>query len=486
MYSVIALALMLPSALAQSTQGNGNCITLAANNICGPTFEGMPVRSSEFNSTEAFNQQLETNFGDPNNIATQFRDVFMCTEEAVKPVVTSLRFQVSYACSRAVTDAVKDGCVVFTKKVPALCNAQCLMSAATLERVIRNSTYCPVGNQTESTKELVLKSMVQTCTMGSDIQSQNENGFCSTGTRAEAANCGWKTFDLAKAECGKLTNDTCCSKLMTPSSQGALNPGIIAAIVILALLVLVGIAMLIYMQLRKSYGSESTSPTYQKDPFKSAKIPNYSPNSTPYSFLPGAGMGTLNSNISAAGMGTPNSKMGGGNKRASTVSGLSIATPFNAYKLVVVTHAYESTLQDELDLQVGDKVYIIREFDDGWALGLHKNTEREGAFPLICTEDISAAANRLTLPVDIGMDWEQGASSPTKEVRISKRVSSVYWEKESRTSSVNPFFGLNSPAPRDSIKPIGKTNKKNIREAGLSLPSDDYYGELDLDLPDRR
>jgi hypothetical protein len=462
--------------MAQSTTGNGSCITLAANNICGPTFEGMPVRASEFNSTEIFNQQLETNFGDPANIAVQFKDVFKCTEEAVRPVVTSLRFQVSYACSRAVIDAVKDGCAVATKKVPALCNAQCLMSAATLERVIRNSTYCPAGNQTETTKELVLKSMVETCGMGSDIQSQNENGFCSTGTRAEAANCGWKTFDLAKTECAKLTNDSCCSKLLTPSSA-SLSPGIIAAIVILALLVLVGIAMLIYMQLRKSYGSESTSPTYQKDPFESAKIPNYNPNIRPTSYITG-GSGTLNTNRQSF-------LMGGGNQnKTSALSGLSTGTPFNAYKLVVVTHVYESTLQDELDLQVGDKVYIIKEFDDGWALGVHKDTEREGAFPLVCTEDVSEAANRLTLPVDTDMDWEQGASS-NKDVRISKRVSSVYWEKESRASSVNPFFGRNSPAPSDS-RPSGKGNRNNAREAGLSLPSDDYYGELDLDLPDRR
>jgi hypothetical protein len=123
---------------------------------------------------------------------------------------------------------------------------------------------------------------------------------------------------------------------------------------------------------------------------------------------------------------------------------------------VVVTHAYEATLQDELVLNVGDKVYIVKEFDDGWALGIHKETEKEGAFPLICTESLPYADEPRN-----------------KEVRISKRVSSVFWEKESHASSVNPFFGKQSP-------------NENPREAGLNLPSDEYYDELDLDLPDRR
>ena len=175
MFSVITSVLLLPSALmAQSTPGNGeSCITLAANNIWGPTFEGMPVRSSEFNSTETFNQQLQTNFGYPDNVATQFRDVFKCTEEAVQPVVTSLRFQVSFACSKAVTDAVKEGCAVPNQNVPGLCNAQCLLSVSSLEQVPRNSTLCPGGNEAESTKERTLKAMADTCAMGSNIQSRS-------------------------------------------------------------------------------------------------------------------------------------------------------------------------------------------------------------------------------------------------------------------------------------------------------------------------
>jgi hypothetical protein len=199
----------------------GSCITLAANNICGPAFAGMPVRASEFNSTETFNQQLQTNFGDPDNVAAQFRDVFKCTEEAVQPVVTSLRFQVSFACSKAVTDAVKEGCAVPNQSVPALCNAQCRLSVSSLEQVLRNSTLCPGGNETESTKERTLKAMADTC--ASNIQSRNENAFCSTGSQAEAAHCGWSTPDLAKTECAKLANDSCCSKLLAPSTPGVLR-----------------------------------------------------------------------------------------------------------------------------------------------------------------------------------------------------------------------------------------------------------------------
>jgi hypothetical protein len=53
---------------------------------------------------------------------------------------------------------------------------------------------------------------------------------------------------------------------------------------------------------------------------------------------------------------------------------------------MVCVFEYQSSLLDEIDLEIGDRVRIIQKFDDGWALGLNLNTDKEGAFPFQCVE----------------------------------------------------------------------------------------------------
>ncbi|KAJ3286554.1 hypothetical protein HK104_008975 [Borealophlyctis nickersoniae] len=49
-----------------------------------------------------------------------------------------------------------------------------------------------------------------------------------------------------------------------------------------------------------------------------------------------------------------------------------------------VVHPYNPSLQDELTLEVGDEVVLLKAFDDGWALGLTPANGNQGAFPLVC------------------------------------------------------------------------------------------------------
>jgi hypothetical protein len=73
--------------------------------------------------------------------------------------------------------------------------------------------------------------------------------------------------------------------------------------------------------------------------------------------------------------------------------------------LMVCVFEYQSSLLDELDLEIGDRVRIIQKFDDGWALGLNLNTDKEGAFPFACVEP---------------------GISGVKSISNNKRVSSIY------------------------------------------------------------
>ena len=49
-------------------------------------------------------------------------------------------------------------------------------------------------------------------------------------------------------------------------------------------------------------------------------------------------------------------------------------------------YPYSKALPDELELEIGDEIVILKEFDDGWALGKIIGTGMEGAFPLVCIQ----------------------------------------------------------------------------------------------------
>lgn len=53
---------------------------------------------------------------------------------------------------------------------------------------------------------------------------------------------------------------------------------------------------------------------------------------------------------------------------------------------MVVTHAYVSTLPDEIDLRVGDVVVVSAKYDDGWSKGLNESTGKRGSFPYVCLD----------------------------------------------------------------------------------------------------
>ncbi|KAJ3031215.1 UNVERIFIED_CONTAM: SH3-domain kinase binding protein 1 [Siphonaria sp. JEL0065] len=57
-------------------------------------------------------------------------------------------------------------------------------------------------------------------------------------------------------------------------------------------------------------------------------------------------------------------------------------------KRVKVIHQYNPTQSDELLLDVGAEVVVIKEFNDGWARGKNPTNGKVGMFPLICVQPI--------------------------------------------------------------------------------------------------
>jgi hypothetical protein len=51
----------------------------------------------------------------------------------------------------------------------------------------------------------------------------------------------------------------------------------------------------------------------------------------------------------------------------------------------VAIEKFTTSGSDELPLDIGDLVYCLKEFDDGWALGCNPITQEQGVFPLMLT-----------------------------------------------------------------------------------------------------
>ena len=67
-----------------------------------------------------------------------------------------------------------------------------------------------------------------------------------------------------------------------------------------------------------------------------------------------------------------------------------LAPPSLEGKNVLVIHPYNATMDDEVDLRVGDFIRVTTEFGDGWCLGYNHTLHSEGIFPSACVGGTSA------------------------------------------------------------------------------------------------
>ncbi|KAJ3108097.1 hypothetical protein HDU97_002332 [Phlyctochytrium planicorne] len=54
---------------------------------------------------------------------------------------------------------------------------------------------------------------------------------------------------------------------------------------------------------------------------------------------------------------------------------------------VLAIHAWEPRLPDQLELQFGDKITVLKSFNDGWASGRNETRHKTGIFPLHCVQN---------------------------------------------------------------------------------------------------
>ncbi|KAJ3398161.1 hypothetical protein HDU80_009216 [Chytriomyces hyalinus] len=59
-------------------------------------------------------------------------------------------------------------------------------------------------------------------------------------------------------------------------------------------------------------------------------------------------------------------------------------SPVQEKKLHIVAYDFVPSMNDEIELRVGDQIDLQQEFDDGWGFGFNTNTQLQGVLPLDC------------------------------------------------------------------------------------------------------
>ncbi|KAJ1553501.1 hypothetical protein HK405_007729 [Cladochytrium tenue] len=89
-----------------------------------------------------------------------------------------------------------------------------------------------------------------------------------------------------------------------------------------------------------------------------------------------------------------------------------------------VLHPYAPTLNDELELAVGQDVIVLRAFDDGWGLGVTPSNGAQGAFPLVCvTSGVASASDGASSVASEALSLASGdPAEREKQVRLSAMI----------------------------------------------------------------
>ncbi|KAI8592875.1 hypothetical protein BDZ88DRAFT_406463 [Geranomyces variabilis] len=153
-----------------------------------------------------------------------------------------------------------------------------------------------------------------------------------------------------------------------------------------------------------------------------------------------------------------------------------------------VLHHYVPTLTDELPLQAGTEIIMVKCFDDGWALGVNPHTGQTGAFPLVC---VAASENVEHTFAPVALAAAERARSPAidrvSDMTFAKRVSSQQYlsrvdltQLAAISTSDRMMGGVRSSATGSgagesfpSIRPAEKTSA-SFRALGTPLPRESF------------
>ncbi|KAH9276479.1 hypothetical protein BSLG_007954 [Batrachochytrium salamandrivorans] len=507
-----------PPSNGSPASGPPACIALDATTPCGPDYAEYPVLQSQFPSISTFNAAVQNNIADLSQVTTSFVDNYGCSSNNVRSMLNVMRYQVSIQCSMVINDAIVAGCTVPSSrpaKGPLLCSAQCTMAGKTTQSVFQNTTACsasPSASILQARSGLITQ-YSNYCTFASNAIAAGAT--CTSGATHERDLCGWRNSTTAIPQCSANFNDDCCVALVKASTGGGGSSapsssqlGLYIGIAIggAVFLIIVGLLAVFLIRRRsQSYGSSKGVDRYEQfrtshrleemevSKPKSSPAALYSP---PTNSLPKVTTNPWQSSAVVAVAVAP-----AATEASSPTPAVQPGSPTNSSPPITmnnlpstarrthVLHPYEPTLPDELQLNVGSDIIMVRSFDDGWALGFDPSTSKQGAFPLVCVAEIddqstvisAAPTTVLAAPestisslrraegdVTLNRRTSSQIVSSADRLAVSSLVATSLREKKQRDQRIQEEISATSPsttALRSDLSTIERRQQEREEEA---------------------
>ncbi|KAJ3370306.1 hypothetical protein HDU91_006306 [Kappamyces sp. JEL0680] len=367
---------------------------LPTDSLCGPAYAGFYVNKS----LKEFNDGMASTINNTAN-ADALEPEF-CVAPAIYSAVNSLRYQASFMCSFYTNQAIVAGCPLppnaqtTQPNGPLLCPIQCNLAFQTLNNILTNKATCPNGGN------FPINVYRDFCSSLQRTIPQNKN-TCNNGTTTDVTFCGFPDQATALSQCPGIASDSCCAALLS-ASQSTESPssGSNSKIVIIVVATIVSVVLVVGVRASSRVDDYEASSVHKEMPPLAAPQFDYKTDSKQeFSFQNSQAFETK----AVAPQDKPKSFLKAPN--------LSLASPLppvpesipqdetlipladmpEGTKTMKVLHPYDATLDDELTLVPGTNIYMVRSFDDGWALGVDPRTGDQGAFPLVCAEELQDA-----------------------------------------------------------------------------------------------
>ncbi|CAG8600132.1 2304_t:CDS:2 [Racocetra fulgida] len=308
-----------------------------------------------------------------------------------------VEFSLSRQCSNSIT-------AITGQPVKSLCNSTCASHASSVLAIAYDPTVCPPPNNT-GLQSLV--NLIKWCGNESNVDSNNST--CISG-------------DLNEPNCDSNNQPSLAITMLI-----AIFASIFGAFLLFSIIFCCFIKKSKIRKKNGVAGGPDSGDDGGETGIATKSIPSYSP-APFYSRPPGGGdFDQSSENLRYSDLVSPGTTVGGGSdtgarqksvsindsaprsipERTSLILPVSSDSVISAEpERVTVVYKYDASLADELDISPNDVIDIAQKFDDGWAVGVNRNTGKAGAFPMVC---VSPAGNVSSGNTNNGADQFGGS-----------------------------------------------------------------------------
>ncbi|KAI9351970.1 hypothetical protein BDR26DRAFT_1003036 [Obelidium mucronatum] len=149
--------------------------------------------------------------------------------------------------------------------------------------------------------------------------------------------------------------------------------------------------------------------------------------------------------------------------KAPTAVAEAVSQKKNSSQIVRVKQVFQAAASDELSLvNVGDEIYVLQTFEDGWAFGVDRTRGTRGIFPLVCCSGGSSSSAALgtspptpTPTNNSGTELEYHA--PISAAAFRRRESSKHYAGVHRPSVSSSVSGMDGDDDAPYVHPSSLT-----------------------------